>query len=52
MTRSDPAKRALVNRLDPDGKLRDLIDVALRRYHQRMDAADGAPPPTNERPSR
>jgi hypothetical protein len=52
MTLSDPAKRALVNRLDPDGKLRDLIDEALRRYHQRMDAAQGAPPPSNERPSR
>lgn len=41
----------IVNRLDPDGHLRDLIDVALQRYHQRRDVDEGNPSPNHERPS-
>jgi hypothetical protein len=48
---SEDSKVAVVNRLDPDGHIRDLIDVALQRYHQRRSVDDGAPHPMNERPN-
>ena len=54
VTKDDPARpvlRHVVNRLDPDGHLRDLIDEALQRYHQRRDVDEGNPSPNHERPS-
>lgn len=47
---SEGTRSVLAHRLDPDGHIRDLIDVAYRRYHQRRDAANDAPPPNDERP--
>lgn len=54
VTKDDPPRpvlRHVVNRLDPDGHLRDLIDEALRRYHQRRDVDEGTPPLSHERHS-
>jgi hypothetical protein len=48
---STDAAAVIVNRLDPDGHIRDLIDIAVQRYHQRRDITDDAPPPMNERPN-
>lgn len=48
---SEKTRLALVNRLDPDGRLRDLIDEAVRRYHQRRDVDEGSPQPSHERSS-
>ena len=47
----EPAEN-IVNRLDPDGRIRDIIDAAYARYHQGRSTTDGAPPPMNERPKR
>lgn len=45
---SRDARTSLVTRLDPDGRIRDLIDVALARYDQRRRADDGTSRPTQK----